>query len=101
VGLLSLGLDQHFVKDLMMKYSVDVKAFLRVVVEADSPEAAEQEAKAFVELLQPDQNYVRGWAQARAEIGTGKGVVVEIGSIDTEDPAYIEDEDGNEIGEEA
>jgi hypothetical protein len=89
------------VKDLKMKYSVDVKAFLRVVVEADSPEAAEQEAKAFVELLQPDANYVRGWAETRAEIGTGKGVVVEVGSIDTEDPAYIEDVDGNEIGEAA
>jgi len=81
------------------RYSVDVRAFLRVEVDAESPEAAEREAKALVEGLQPCESYVTGWADTRAAEGTAKGRVIETGSIDTEDPAYIEDEDGNEIKE--
>lgn len=81
----------------MAIYSVDVKAFLRCNVEAPSAAAAEAEAKAFVEGLDPSAAYVAGWSETRASEGTARGRLIETGSIDCEDPAYIEGEDGNEI----
>lgn len=76
-----------------MRYSVDVKAFLRVDVEADSPTAAEAEAKAFVEGLGPQLGYLDGWQSERKSDARVTGH----GSLDCEDPAHIEDEDGNEV----
>jgi hypothetical protein len=67
-----------------MRYYVDVKAFMKVVVEADTPAEAERVAKDFFERM---------WS---SEMEPTPGVI-DYGVLDTEDPAYIEDENGDEV----
>lgn len=45
----------------MPKYSVDVKAFITIEVEAASVASARAEADRFAEGLSPNEHYVTGW----------------------------------------
>jgi hypothetical protein len=81
----------------MARFSVDVKAFLRCDIEAETVEDAIAEAMAFVEAMSPDEHYLRGWRETRAADGTASGTLIETGSFDCEDTEYVEDEDGNEL----
>lgn len=71
----------------MPKFDVDIKAFLSVHVEADTQEAAEAEAKAFVEGLSPSEFYVQGWNVERC----GGPQISCTGLFDCEDAPYTEE----------
>lgn len=81
----------------MKTFDVDVKAFLRVQVQAETMEAAIDEARAFVECLDPEQPYVDGWNATRAKEGTRSGLIIETGSMDCEDEPYVEDADTGDV----
>ncbi len=78
----------------MPRFDVDVKAFLKLYIEAETVEAAAEEAKAFVEGLAPEAAYLAGWNST----GEHGATIVELGGgFDCDDTPYIEDENGDEV----
>lgn len=75
-----------------MRYSVDVKCFLKVEVDAPNPEAAVEAAKGLVEASAPTAWFITGYNNANDTL-----IVAEDLAFDTEDPAVVEDEDGEEV----
>lgn len=78
-------------------WSVDVKAFCKVEVRADTAEQAEAEAKRIVEHCAPLPDFADGWNGTRQSEEAGAPFVVSVSGFDCEDAAYIEDEEGDEV----
>lgn len=52
------------------RYTYDIKCFVTMTIIADDEDAANAEAEAFVDSLDPDINYSNGWNEkAKAERG--------------------------------
>lgn len=80
----------------MARYSCDLKMFVRIEVEAETPQDAEREAQRFAEGAWPDDgNFLSGWQSAYSADETTR--IVEVGCLDTGDGCTIEDEDGDEV----
>lgn len=74
----------------MKKYSVDVKAFINVTVEAESASHARALAEDYVERsLSPSGMETEGWNDAQAEEGV-KGRIATCGSWDIDGMSDVE-----------
>ena len=74
---------------------VDVKTFLSFRIETDDLKVAEAEAKRFLEALNASPDFIDGWNDVQRK--EGGPIIAHVGNFDTEEPAYFEDEDGNEV----
>jgi hypothetical protein len=78
----------------MPRYLVDVTALVGITVDADTAEGAAEEARAFVQALEPQFGFVDGWNSGRQEDEANKGrrVLREVGFDIEGDPEVFEGE---------
>ncbi|WP_375292139.1 hypothetical protein [Sphingomonas melonis] len=75
------------------KFSVDVKAFISVQVEAPNEEAARKAADLFVENLSPTTHYIQGYSGQLKEFGEPALILETTGGFDVDGTSEVEKAD--------
>ena len=81
----------------MPKFSVDVKAFISVQVEAPDRAAARAAADLFVENLSPTTHYIQGYSGQLKEFGELALILEETGSFDVDGESVVDGETDDEV----
>lgn len=74
----------------MPKFTVDVKAFISVHVEAPDRQAARAAADLFVENLSPTTPYIQGYSDQLKEFGEAALILDETGGFDIDGDSYVD-----------
>lgn len=72
-----------------MKFTVDVKLFTNVTVEAEDRAAARKLADEFVQTLDPSIEYIGGY-NLEQELQKLPGRIVEVSGIDIDGESYVD-----------
>lgn len=78
-----------------MRYTVDIKAFISVTVEADTPQAARMCADDFVHSLSPDPAFTDGYG-GKQRLQAKPASIVSAGEFDIDGRSDVEAADADE-----